>query len=102
MPSKMKPARRAVPRVIDATMRLTSTATPAPAPVAPPARGRLYYDYQIPDAFFGGLPKIGNKVRWVREHLPRATRIQIGRESAWYEADVLAYIATLQPGRASA
>jgi hypothetical protein len=31
-------------------------------------------------------------VRWVREHLPRETRIQVGRMSAWYEADVIAYL----------
>jgi hypothetical protein len=63
------------------------------APLAPPpARGRLWYDHEIPDQFFNGLPGIGNKVRWVREHLPRATRIKIGRMSAWYEADIVAYL----------
>jgi predicted DNA-binding transcriptional regulator AlpA len=31
-------------------------------------------------------------VRWVREHLPRQPRIKIGQESAWYEADVLAFM----------
>lgn len=55
-------------------------------------RGRLWYDFEIPDRFFNGLPGIGQKVRWVREHLPRQTRIKIGQKSAWYEADVLAFM----------
>lgn len=58
----------------------------------PPGRGRLWYDFQIPDEFFAGLPEIKSKVRWVREHLPRAKRIKIGGASAWYESDVLAFI----------
>jgi hypothetical protein len=58
----------------------------------PPSRGRLWYDHEIPDQFFNGLPGIGSKLRWVREHLPRATRIKIGRMSAWYEADIVAYL----------
>ena len=63
------------------------------APLAPPpSRGRLWYDFEIPDQFFGGLPSIRNKLRWVREHLPRASRITIGRSSAWYESDVIAYL----------
>lgn len=59
---------------------------------APVERGRLYYDHQIPDAFLGGLPGVGNKVRWVREHLPRATRVKVGRASCWYERDIIAYL----------
>lgn len=70
--------------------RLTQRASLMPP--EPPTRGRLYYDYQIPDAFFGGLPRIGNKVRWVREHLPRETRVKIGRDSAWYEVDILTFL----------
>ena len=58
----------------------------------PPNRGMLWYDHQIPDQFFGGLPGIGLKVRWVREHLPRATRIKVGQQSAWYELDILDFI----------
>lgn len=58
----------------------------------PKARGRLWYDFQIPDEFFGGLPTITSKVRWVRDHLPRECRIKIGGASAWYESDILAYI----------
>ncbi|HEU4629835.1 MAG TPA: hypothetical protein VFS08_08805, partial [Gemmatimonadaceae bacterium] len=58
----------------------------------PPDRGRLWYDFEIADAFFRGLPGIALKVRWVREHLPRGARIKIGRHSAWYEYDVLAYL----------
>lgn len=76
--------------------RLAAFADPPAIPRAPVEQGRLWYDHQIADQFFGGLPRIGNKVRWIREHLPRATRIQIGRDSAWYERDILAYIATLQ------
>lgn len=66
---------------------------------APVERGRLWYDFQIPDEFLGGLPGIGNKVRWVREHLPRATRVKVGRASAWYARDVENYIES-QTGRA--
>lgn len=66
----------------------------AAAPIAPPpaGRGRLWYDHQIADEFFGGLPSITNKLRWVREHLPRGKRMKIGGSSAWYESDVLAFI----------
>jgi hypothetical protein len=67
--------------------RLTET----PEPPAPPERGRLWYDFEIPDHFFNGLPKITNKVRWVRTHLPREKRVKIGRDSAWYESDIIAY-----------
>jgi hypothetical protein len=70
--------------------RLTQRASHMPPELL--NRGRLYYDYQIPDAFFGGLPRIGNKVRWVREHLPRETRVKIGRDSAWYEADIFTFL----------
>lgn len=66
----------------------------ATAPIAPPpsGRGRLWYDFQIADEFFEGLPKITSKVRWVREHLPRAKRIKIGGASAWYESDIVEFI----------
>jgi hypothetical protein len=60
--------------------------------VAPPDRGVLWYDFQIPDRFFAGLPSIGQKVRWVRTHLPRASRIKIGQMSAWYELDIMEYL----------
>lgn len=83
-----------MPRNRARVLRLADAA-PA-APVTPPAKGRLFYDFQIPDAFFGGLPQSTAKVRWIREHLPHETRILIGRHSAWYEADILAYIASLQ------
>ena len=58
----------------------------------PPDRGRLWYDFEIPDEFFRGLPGIEQKVRWVREHLPKETRIRIGQKSAWYEADIRAFL----------
>lgn len=61
-------------------------------PPVPHDRGRLWYDFEIPERFFNGLPKIANKVRWVREHLPREKRVKIGRDSAWYEADIVAFI----------
>lgn len=83
---KKSPQKPRFPRIVDASVQ----------PIAPPPdRGRLYYDHEIPDAFFGGLPKITDKVRWVRSHLPRATRVKIGRDSAWYEADIRAYIGAL-------
>jgi hypothetical protein len=63
----------------------------APLP-PPPNRGRLWYDFEIPDQFFGGLPGIGRKVRWVRDHLPRAKRLKIGQASAWYETDIVAWL----------
>lgn len=74
---------------------------PAGPLAPPPNRGILWYDHQIADRFFGGLPKIGNKTRWVREHLPRSTRIKVGQQSAWYELDILAYLET-ERGRLSA
>ncbi len=58
----------------------------------PPDRGRLWYDFEIPDEFFRGLPGIEQKVRWVREHLPKETRIRIGQKSAWYEADIRVFL----------
>lgn len=58
----------------------------------PPDRGRLWYDFEIPDAFLAGLPGIEQKVRWIREHLPRESRIRIGQKSAWYEADIRAFL----------
>ena len=60
--------------------------------ILPPNRGRLRYDFEIPDAFFRGLPGIEQKVRWAREHLPREHRIKIGQKSAWYEADIRAFL----------
>jgi hypothetical protein len=87
------------PASVEADMRtsrteIASRLTQRTSPMSPDPlnRGRLYYDYQIPDAFFGGLPRIGSKVRWVREHLPRETRVKIGRDSAWYEADILIFL----------
>lgn len=80
--------------------RFPRLADAAPAPAVPiPSRGRLYYDYEIADAFFNGLPKITEKVRWIRSHLPRSKRVKIGRDSAWYEADILAYRESLQGAR---
>lgn len=88
MPAKRRKAPRPSTRIIDATERLGG----AQSPVSPPTRGRLYYDYEIADAFLGGLPRVRDKVRWVRAHLPRETRMKIGRDSAWYELDVLAWL----------
>lgn len=61
-------------------------------PPAPADRGRLWYDFQIPDRFLEGLPKIKNKVAYVRKHFPRATRIRIGKDSAWREQDIIEHI----------
>jgi hypothetical protein len=64
---------------------------------APPVeRGRLVYDFEIPELYFGGLPKITDKVRWVRAHLPREKCIKVGRDSAWYEADIEDHIRSLR------
>ena len=64
-----------------------------PNVIAPPTdRGRLWYDFEIPEEFFRGLPGIQKKVRWVREHLPRHSRIRIGQKSAWYESDIRAFL----------
>ena len=71
---------------------LLSLAMPAVPLVAPVDRGALWYDFQIVDRFFGGLPTIGNKVRWIREHLPRGTRIKVGQTSAWYEQDIIDFL----------
>jgi hypothetical protein len=68
----------------------TDVATPITPP--PAGRGRLWYDFQIPEEFFAGLPGIGDKIGWVRRHLPRAKRMKIGGKSAWYERDILDFI----------
>lgn len=68
----------------------------------PPDRGRLWYDIEIPDQFLGGLPGIVKKVRWVRQHLPRATGIRIGRQTAWYETDIRAWLEDRRTQRKSA
>lgn len=82
---------RPFPRLVDATPDTRR---------APVERGRLVYDFQIPDAFLGGLPGVRDKVRWVRTHLPRDQRVKVGRASAWYESTILAYIAS-QTGTAA-
>ena len=53
----------------------------------PPNRGRLWYDDEIPEQFFRGRVS----VRWVRAHFPRTKGIKIGRDWAWYEADIVAW-----------
>lgn len=81
------------PRTPPRRPALALATTPPTDPLeAPPSRGRLWYDFQIPNEFFGGLPGIEQKVRWVREHLPREKRVKIGRYSCWYETDISAYI----------
>jgi hypothetical protein len=60
-------------------------------PITSPADlGRLWYDDEIPAQFFAGRVS----VRWVREHLPRAKGLKIGRGWAWYEADIAEWIAS--------
>lgn len=58
---------------------------------APVERGRLVYDFQVADAYLGGLPGIVGKLRWVREHLPAGS----GLRSA---ASLLGTSATLRTG----
>jgi hypothetical protein len=79
------PAKRSRPLSIE-------PAAPRTPPAPPPSRGRLWYDHEIPAQFFNGLPGIEHKIRWVRSHLPRASRIKIGRWSAWYQTDIEAYL----------
>lgn len=67
-------------------------------PSPPPDRGRLWYDREIPAQFLGDLPGVKNKVRWVREHFPRASRVRIGQASAWYEKDIVAHMAAARGG----
>lgn len=67
-------------------------------PAPPPDRGRLWYDHEIPGQFLHDLPGVKDKVRWVREHFPRATRVKIGRPSAWYEKDIVAHLANARGG----
>lgn len=81
-----------------ATLRIVGDAPSPRAPQPPANRGRLWYDHQIADEFLGGLPKIKDKVRWVREHFPKETRIQIGRDSAWYADDIMAFL-SMQRGK---
>jgi hypothetical protein len=67
-------------------------------PIPFPDRGRLWYDFEIAKEFFQDLPGIERKVRWVREHLPRETRIKIGQKSAWYETDIRAFLESQRTG----
>lgn len=64
----------------------------------PPDRGRLWYDNQIAEEFLGGLPGIANKLRWIRQHLPRGARLKIGRQAAWYETDIRAWLEAQRSG----
>lgn len=81
--------RALVPRMAEMT---TATRLPGhdhTVPLAPPPhRGRLWYDDEISEQFFRGRVT----VRWIREHLPHAKGIKIGREWAWYEADINEWI----------
>ena len=72
----------------------------APVPTPPPDRGQLFYDDEIPDAFFKGLPGIKEKTRWVRSHLPRSKALRIGAKSAWWQRDVEQWIADGMPKEA--
>ena len=65
------------------------------ASVPPLDLGRLWYDDEIPQHFFSGRVS----VRWVREHLPRAKGLKIGRGWAWYERDVTEWIASRRGAR---
>lgn len=64
----------------------------SPIPAPPPDRGQLFYDNEIADAFFKGLPGIKDKTGWVRRHLPRSKRLKIGASSAWYEREINEWI----------
>ena len=68
-------------------------------PLKPPARGRIWFDTQIADEFFNGLPHVEprHRARWARRNIPRG--FKIGRRTAWYEADVMDYIESLSRGR---
>lgn len=65
-------------------------------PHAPPDRGPLVYDKDIAARYFDGLPGVKNKVRWIRQNLPAASKVTIGRQSAWYERDILMYLDSLR------
>lgn len=69
-------------------------------PVAPPDRGELVPEIEIPARYFNDLPGIKNKIRWVRSHLPAGTRIVMGHSSSWYESDILAYRESLRGAKA--
>lgn len=71
----------------------------AGAELLPPDRGPLWYDHQIADQFLGGLPGITNKVRWIRQHLPKSLGIRFGRQTAWYETDIRAWLEEQRSGR---
>ena len=87
-PCRNDPQRESTPVAVRPRITLFDDKLAAP----PPDRGRLWYDFEIPDEFFRGLPGIEQKVRWVREHLPKDTRIRIGQKSAWYESDIRAFL----------
>ena len=79
--------------------RTETRRTTAIALITPPTDlGRLWYDDEISDRFFAGRVT----VRWVREHLPRQKGLKIGRGWAWYDADILEWIAGRRAGGRSA
>ena len=72
----------------------------APVPAPPPDRGQLFYDDEIADAFFKGLPGIGDKAGWVRRHFPKSKAIKIGKRSAYWERDINQWIDAGMPKEA--
>lgn len=65
-------------------------------PPAPPDKGPLHLDTEIPALFFKDLPGIKDKAGWVRRNLPREKRVPVGRRTAYFEKDIKDYIASSQ------
>jgi hypothetical protein len=65
-------------------------------PQAPPDRGQLWFDDEIPKQFLKDLPGIKHKPEWVRRNFPKDKRIKIGQRSAWYESDIRAHLDSLR------
>lgn len=74
--------------------RLANIDTPVPLP----NRGRLLYVEDVRTEIFRGK----KTAWWVRHNVAPDKKIKIGRDCAWYEADVYTWLESLRNARALA
>jgi len=64
-----------------------------PATVAPPTRGRLLFVEDVVRDIFHGR----KTAWWVRHNVAPGQKFHVGKDCAWFEADVYAWIDSLRP-----